>query len=89
MVTSCLAGCRSSVGELRHHHSQIRTTGLPAYGDLRSTAAGPPVHEPAHGHVIFRTTEADAYAFAKHVLDQKKFAGNRIIAGDFNEWTTA
>lgn len=24
---------------------------------------------------------------ATHVLDNKKFTGNRIIAGDFNEWT--
>lgn len=26
--------------------------------------------------------------FDRHVLDNKKFEGNRIVAGDFNEWTS-
>ncbi len=26
--------------------------------------------------------------FAEHVLDNRKITGNRIIAGDFNEWTS-
>lgn len=26
--------------------------------------------------------------FAEHVLDDKRFSGKRIIAGDFNEWTS-